>query len=326
MVESTGWRANMPFGGVPSFLRMPIETELGALDGDIAIVGVPSDEGSPFMPGTRFGPRSIREHSLRFASREDGYFDPTRRVRYLANECRDRLIVDAGDVDVLPTNVEGTFRKVTEVIAGHLALERLVVVLGGDHAITYPVVRAYSGDLHVVHLDAHLDYMPFVHGMQFTNAHAFRQLRRLESVKSLRQIGIRSIRNTEQMLADSLSDGNVVISMEEFRRNGPEGALEGLPQMANCYVSIDIDVLDMSLVPGCVSAEPEGMQYRELRELLALLTQRVRVVGFDVVEVNPLLDVPTGITSYLAAHLAVEFLGLIRGVDGDRGGQPAAGS
>ena len=82
-----------------------------------------------------------------------------------------------------------------------------------------------------------------------------------------------------------------------------------LPKGANCYISLDMDVLDLSLVPGCVSAEPDGMLYDQLRDTLIALTDRACIVGFDLVEVNPQLDVATGVTSYLAAHTIVEFLG-----------------
>ena len=76
-------------------------------------------------------------------------------------------------------------------------------------------------------------------------------------------------------------------------------------------MSIDVDVLDISLVPGCVSAEPNGMSYPELRDILIDLAEQTDVIGFDFVEVNPQLDVGTGVTSYLGAHLVVEFLGHI---------------
>ncbi|MBV8651006.1 MAG: arginase family protein, partial [Alphaproteobacteria bacterium] len=80
---------------------------------------------------------------------------------------------------------------------------------------------------------------------------------------------------------------------------------------AATYVSIDVDVLDLSLVPGCVSAEPNGMSYAELRDALKAIAEHTHVIGFDFVEVNPQLDVGTGITSYLGAHTVVEFLGHI---------------
>ncbi|HUY08935.1 MAG TPA: arginase family protein [Candidatus Dormibacteraeota bacterium] len=305
-------RLDMPFTGIASFLRAPVWTQLNSLDADIAVLGIPTDEGSPFMPGSRFGPRALREHSLRFVNSEPGYYDPQRRRRYLGDDLARRRLVDVGDADILPTNVVGTFANVTRDVRTIRDRGALVVALGGDHAITYPVVRGLEEPCHIIHFDAHLDYMPFVHGLEYTNQHAFRQIRKLASVQSLTQIGIRSIRNTERMLADSLKDGNRVITMEEFRQ-APSAAISGaVPAGAACYVSIDIDVLDMPLVPGCVSAEPDGMTYAELRDALRQVARSARVIGFDLVEVNPMLDVKTGITAYLGAHTVIEFLGAIR--------------
>ncbi|HUY24006.1 MAG TPA: arginase family protein [Candidatus Saccharimonadales bacterium] len=309
-----GERLDMPFTGIASFLRAPICTDLQSLEADIAVLGVPSDEGSPFMPGSRFGPRAIREHSLRFVNGEFGYYDPQRRRRFLAKETAERRLVDVGDVDILPTNVAGTFENVTRTVQAILDRGALVAVLGGDHAVTYPVVRGIAQQCHVLHFDAHLDYMPFVHGLEYTNQHAFRQIRRLPTIESLTQIGIRSIRNTEEMLEDSLRDGNRVVTMQEFRASPYDVIANAVPEGATCYVSIDIDVLDMALVPGCVSAEPDGMTYAELRDALRAVARRSRVIGFDLVEVNPLLDLRTGVTAYLGTHTVVEFLGAIRDV------------
>jgi agmatinase len=219
--------------------------------------------------------------------------------------------VDLGDVDVALGDTEVTFERTTALVQRALTAEALPVVLGGDHAITFPVVRAYADDVHVVHFDAHIDYSPFEHGFMYSNMHAFRHIRRLPNVLSLSQVGIRSIRNKRAAVEDSLTDGNRVIDVIELRDLGSQGLAELLPNGANTYVSIDIDVLDLPLVPGCVSAEPDGIAYSELRDALEALSQRTNVVGFDVVEVNPTLDVGTGVTSYLAAHTAVEFLGHI---------------
>jgi agmatinase len=303
-------RLDMPFTGIPSFLRSPIHTDLGTLDAAIAVLGAPTDEGSPFKPGSRFGARALREHSLRFVSGKNGYFDPQRGRRFLEREMQG-AIVDVGDADILPTNLPGTFDNITASTRGILEAGALPVVLGGDHAITYPVVRAFMQPLHVLHLDAHLDYMPFVHGMFHTNMHAFRHIRKMSHVLSLTQVGIRSLRDSEVMHQDSAADGNRIVTMDECRRDGAEGVLRAIPKDAACYVSIDIDILDLSLVPGCVSAEPDGMSYRELRNLLAAVAARTEVVGFDLVEVNPLLDVATGVTAYLGAHIVLEFLGQI---------------
>jgi len=313
MPEGGNRRMDMPFVGIPSFLRAAICADLGELDADIAVVGAPTDEGSPFMPGSRFGPRSIREHSLRFLTDAPGYYDPQAGRRYLEREMADERIADVGDADVLPTNVVDTFTNITDTVAGVIARGAMPVVLGGDHAITFPVVRAFEdhGPLHVVHFDAHLDYMPFVHGLAYTNQHAFRHIRKMPNVQGITQVGIRSLRGTQTMLEDSIRDGNRVVTMEEFRDVSASGVVRDVPEGARCYVSIDIDALDMPLVPGCVSAEPGGMTYQDLRETLFVLAEHTEVVGFDLVEVNPQLDIGTGVTSYLAAHTVIEFLGRI---------------
>jgi agmatinase len=308
-------RLDFPFVGIPSFLRSPIAHDLAQLDADVAILGAPTDEGSPFMAGSRFGPRAIREHSLRFVTDPPGFFDPTERRRYLEREMREGRIADVGDADIIPTNPTDTFVNITDATRAILDAGALPVVLGGDHAITFPVVRAFDeaglGPLHVVHFDAHLDYMPFVHGISMTNQHAFRHIRRMANVASITQVGIRSIRGSEVMLADSLRDGNRVVTMEELRDVTIPGLVGALPENARVYVSIDVDALDLPLVPGCVSAEPGGLRYEELRAALFGLAEHTDVIGFDLVEVNPTLDVGTGVTSYLAAHTIVEFLARI---------------
>jgi len=305
-------RLNRPFVGIPSFLRSDVCTDLDQLDADIAVLGVPTDEGSPFMAGSRFGPRALREHSLRMVV-GDGYYDIDTGKHYLVDEMRDRRIVDCGDSDILPTNVEKTFDNITADVAKILDKGAMPVVLGGDHAITYPVVRGFDGHgpLSVIHFDAHMDYAPFIHDLRFTNAHAFRMIRPLPFMHEMIQVGIRSLRTTQETHDDSRNDGNRVVTMREFRERGPANLGQMLPRDSRCYVSIDVDVLDISLVPGCVSAEPNGMLYDELRDALAGVAEHLDVVGFDFVEVNPQLDVATGVTSYLGMHTVVEFLGFI---------------
>jgi agmatinase len=303
-------RYNAAFVGIPSFLRSDVCTDIDELDADIAVLGVPTDEGVPFMPGSRFAPRALREHSLRFVD-GDGYYNPERDKTYLAYEMAKRRIVDVGDADVLPTNVEGTFDNVTSIVRQVLDKGAMPVVMGGDHSITYPVVRAYDTPLHVIHFDAHLDYSPFVHDLRFTNGHPFRLIQPLPHLESLVQVGIRSLREPRAASVDSKAAGNEVMTMPEFHETGPKGLAAKVPEGCDCYVSIDVDVLDISLIPGCVSAEPNGMSYAELRDSLEAICEHCNVVGFDFVEVNPQLDVGTGLTSYLGAHTMLEFLGFI---------------
>lgn len=304
-------RVNRPFVGIPSFLRSRIVENIGELDAAIAILGVPFDEGSPFLPGSRLGPRALREHSLRFASDGRGYYDPETRREYLVEEMAQGLIADVGDVDIHPANAERTFANITEAVRGIIARGALPVVLGGDHSITYPVFRAFDEKLHIIHFDAHTDYAPFEHDLMHTNSQAFRHIAGFANMLSLTQVGIRSLRHSADQVEDVIISGNRVIDMGEFRRLGPAGIAELLPKGSRVYVSIDVDALDMSLVPGCVSAEPNGMTYPELRDSLKAIAERHDIAGFDFVEVNPPLDVGTGVTAYIGALTVIEFLGHI---------------
>ncbi|WAJ28315.1 arginase family protein [Antarcticirhabdus aurantiaca] len=298
-------RIDRPFTGIPSFLRAPVCTDLSALTAPIVVYGVPFDEGSPFLPGSRMGPRSIREHSLRFAA---GLYDPATRRDLLGPEMAHKLIADVGDVDIAPTHVEKSFANITDTVRAILAAGALPVGLGGDHSISYPIFRAFERPLHILHFDAHMDYAAEEDGMRFTNGHAFRHMAGLDTALSLTQVGIRSLRSDRRQHEAIEAAGNRVVPMPELRRLGAEGIAALLPEGAPVYVSIDIDALDLSLVPGCVSGEPDGMTYSELRDALAAVAQRCEVAGFDLVEVNPPLDVGTGATAYLAATLVIGFL------------------
>jgi agmatinase len=306
-------RFNLPFSGIATFLRAPVCADLASLDADIAILGIPFDEGTTWMPGSRLGPRRIREMAMRFAPSSGyaaGYFDLDEGRRYLERELRDGRLVDCGDVDVLYTHPEGTFANATRAVAQILERGALPVVLGGDHAVSFPVVRAYTQPLQVVHFDAHIDYSPFVHGIHLSNTHPMRNIVALEHVRRIVQVGIRSLRNAEENIADSRRDGNEVLTVNQTRGLGLDKFLE-MVGGGPTYISIDIDVLDMPLVPGCSSAEIGGFSYPELRELLFGLAETTEVVGFDVVEVNPMVDVASDNTSLLAAQLILELLGRV---------------
>lgn len=303
-------RLNRPYVGIPSFLRARTVQAVATLDASIAVLGVPFDEGSPFLPGSRMGPRALREQSLRFAGR-NGIYDVDARKEYLGPEMERGLIADLGDVDVYPTNPQKTFAGLTDTVRAVLARGALPVVLGGDHSITFAVVRAFDEPLHVLQFDAHTDYAPITPELQFTNGHAFRHIAAMPHVTGLTQIGIRSLRTSPDQVRDILADGHRIIGMGELNAMRPQDVAASLPENARCYVSIDLDALDMSLVPGCVSAEPNGMSYAQLRDALRAIAERLDVVGFDFVELNPLLDVGTGATAYLGAHTVIEFLGHI---------------
>jgi len=298
-----------PFWGIPTFLRADLCHDLNQLDADIAVLGIPFDEGSPFKPGSRFAPRSIREHSIRFGG--SGLYDHNAGQTYLEKQILKKRIADVGDAPVVPTDVAGTFDKISEIAGQVVEKGIFLIAIGGDHSVTFPVVRAFSKPLDVIYFDAHIDYSPIADGYMYTNSHAFRHIKKMPHVSSLTQVGLRGMRAARSNIAASLADGCKIIGMQEFRAGGPQKIIQHLARNAPCYVSIDIDAYDMSLVPGCVSAEPDGMTYRELSDALSCVAAHCDVVGFDLVEVNPQLDVATGVTSYLAAFTILEFLGKI---------------
>jgi agmatinase len=256
------------------------------------------------------GPRAIREHSLRIPT-GSGLYDPDADEEYLTEELKRGLIVDCGDVDIRPANPVRTFELITLRVRGMLQAGLLPVVLGGDHSITSPVFEAFEVPAHVIQFDAHQDYDESNTDLSHTNSHAFRRIGAAKTCLSLTQVGIRGLRTEKRNIDDFRSHGHCMVPVSEFRRIGPQGIAELLPGGSNVYVSIDVDALDLSIVPGCVSGEPDGLTFRQLMDSLKAIAQRHRICGFDFVEVNPPLDVAVGATAYLGALIVTGFLGYI---------------
>jgi agmatinase len=142
------------FVGVRTFLSAPYQPDLDKLSADFAVLGVPFDEGTWGQPGERYGPRDLRENSQEYAH------DLTEGFYYIDGDrtlLKGKRWVDVGDVIVYPTVPAETDQKVTEAVSKILARKSFPIILGGDHSITFPVIRAYDVPLTVVHIDAHLD-------------------------------------------------------------------------------------------------------------------------------------------------------------------------
>jgi len=306
-------RVNLPFTGIASFCKFPIHTDLDTLCADVAVFGIPWDEGIGYRPGARFGPRSIREYSTRFAFheravKEAGYWSIEDKKRYLDGI----RVADCGDQDILYLNVEETFSAITASVEKLLSAKAFPVILGGDHSITFPVVRAFRkfSPLRLIHLDAHLDYNDSIEGVLLANGNPIKRISELDFVGEIVQIGMRGIRAREDACKDSFSRGNTIIPMADLRRKGVHEILSLIPQGGNAYVTLDVDVLDPSIAPGTSSPDFDGMTHGEIKALLAGIASRASVVGFDLVEVNPFLD-PIGLTQSLVVTIILEFLGAI---------------
>jgi agmatinase len=306
-------RLDLAFTGIPVFLRAPIVTDLANLDADFAFLGFPSDEGSGWFPGARFGPRSIREMSLRFMScntgAAPGFWDIDENERYLARETAGQRIVDCGDVDVIYTRPDLTWDKATETIQQIVQAGAVPLIGGGDHAATYAVARSFDHPFQVVHFDAHLDYQRYTHGIQHAHGNPMRKVKELPNVRSLTQVGIRSYRTVQEDYLDSVQDGNFVLTTKQYQDGGNERLFPALRDDLPVYLSIDLDVLDISIAPGVACPEPSGLLYDELRDAMCGIADHFDVCGLDVVELNPMLDTPTKSTAFLATQLMVECMG-----------------
>jgi agmatinase len=292
------------FGKVP---HMPLEQDWTA---DVAVLGMPFDQAVGFRPGTRFGPKAIRDISVRYrlGGTQPGYWD-LRTEQYKA-ACR---IVDCGDTTVVPLDWEQCFANLTKDVRQILARKALPAVLGGDHSITLPILRAYEGaeKFALIHFDAHTDYRDEVMGMRYGHGSVIRRCCELPCVSKVYSIGIRSLRTAEQDIKDFRRRGNVVIPAWDIHDGGLDKAIAAMPTGERVYITFDIDGMDPSLAPGTGTPEVGGLTYPQARALLAAICARNAVIGFDLVEVNPNFDVGQ-ITALLAAQIIIETIGFTR--------------
>jgi agmatinase len=304
-------RLDLPFVGHCTFGKRPIATDWDKIDADVAVLGIPYDMGTQYRSGARFGPRAIREASTLFSFGHGGAYDHEDDVTYLPlDQVR---IVDVGDADMVHTDTMRSHANAEKAVRKLLERGTLPVMLGGDHAINIPCVRAFSehGPIHIVQIDAHLDFVDVRHGVREGHGNPMRRAAEQSHVSGLTQIGIRNVSSTaREGYEDARSRGSTILSVRQARRLGAEGVLAKIPKDARYYVTIDIDGFDPSIAPGTGTPSHGGFLYYEVMEILQGLVRRGKVVGVDLVEVAPAYD-PSGITGFLAAQVLLNFIGYI---------------
>ncbi len=304
-------RLNLPFVGICSFGKYPIVEDLTKLDADVAILGAPFDFGAQWRSGARMGPRGIREASTLFSFGHAGAYDFEDDVVYLDPAKVD--IVDVGDADIIHTDTIRSHQNIESAVRQIRKAGALPVVLGGDHSINIPCINAFDDfeALHVVQIDAHLDFVDERHGVRYGHGNPMRRAAEKPYVKGLTQIGIRNVSSTaKEGYDDARAMGSDIQSVRHLRKMGTEAMLNRIPIGVPYYVTIDIDAFDPSIAPGTGTPSHGGLLYYEVLELLDGLTKRGNVVGVDLVEVAPDYD-PTGGTSILAAQILMNFIGRI---------------
>jgi agmatinase len=301
-----------PFGGMPTFCKFPYSQELAGLDA--AIVGIPLDQAVTNRPGARFGPRAIRLASQLYGEVYEpgtGLYD----IELGRNVLGRAKVADYGDVNVVPVMHEMNMDTITGAVGEFVRQNVVPVILGGDHSITFPILRAFKDiPIDIVHFDTHLDFMDDIAGigLRYTHANPIRRVSELEHVNRITQIGMRGIEVPEIDHKEALEYGCRVVTAREAMDRGPEWVLEQVPAAENLYVTIDVDVLDPSVAPGTGTPEPGGFSYNQLKDMLLGLPAKGRIVGFDIVEVSPPYD-HSEITALAAARLAIDLMGAILG-------------
>lgn len=308
-------RLNLPFVGISTFGKNPYQPDWDAIGADVAVMGAPFDFGTQWRAGARFGPRAIREASTLFSFGHGGAYDHEDDVTYLpADKVR---IVDIGDADIVHTDTLKSHANIEYGVRKMLAAGALPVVLGGDHSVNIPCIAAFDADcaakgpIHIVQIDAHLDFVNERHGVRYGHGSPMRRAAERGYVTGLTQLGIRNVSSTAKDGYDAArAMGADILSVRQVRKLGVEAVLERIPKGVRTYVTIDIDGFDPSIAPGTGTPSHGGFTYYEGLELLAGLAKRNPIVGIDLVEVAPDYD-HTGTTAILAAQLLMNLLGRI---------------
>lgn len=303
-------RLNLPFVGIATFGKYPHQPDWGAIEADACILGAPFDFGTQWRAGARFGPRAIREASTLFAFGHAGAYDHEDDVTYLGPGTR---ILDLGDADIVHTDTEASHANIEAGVRAILAAGALPVVLGGDHSVNIPCIRAFDAEppIHIVQIDAHLDFVDERHGVRHGHGNPMRRAAECGHVTGLTQLGIRNVSSTAREGYEAArAMGADILSVRQVRRMGTEAVLERIPSAARIYLTIDIDGFDPSIAPGTGTPSHGGFLYYEVLELIAGLAARQQVVGLDLVEVAPDYD-RDGTTAILAAQLLLNTLGRI---------------
>jgi agmatinase len=293
-----------------TFFGVPGVTDLAVLDARVAFLGVPYDGGTPqpgIPTGQRGGPAAVREASVDILDAGAGFYDVESDRDLLAGVA----MADAGDVAIQGSDTEGNYARITGAVRAIIERGALPVAIGGDHSISYPLGCGLEalGPFDVVHVDAHADFLDELGGSRLTGASQLRRLAELPFTGTVSALGLRNVARDEIDGLRALG-GRWATSLDVVERGPGEVVAATVPETERLYVSIDLDVLDASIAPGHSLPEPGGIDYRQLRSLLAAVARRGRVVGIDVVELNPARD-PSGTTARTAAWVIAHLLGEI---------------
>lgn len=302
-----------PRTGHRTLLYSELVTELEGLKSDIAVLGMPF--GSPysarsFSNDQTNAPQAIRDMTDRMVRAPEHYdFDIDGPLLQGRTDVR---FVDCGDV-IPDLNVPGDhLRRCEEAVRHILKGGGLPIVLGGDHGITNPVLRGFDGvgDITLVHIDAHLDWRDEVNGVRDGLSSPIRRASELPFVKHIVQIGLRAQGSGRPADYHAAREwGATLVTAYELHEIGMKAVLDRIPDGGNYYLSIDADGMDPTVMPAVDGPAPGGVDFVQARQLIHGLVKKGRVVGMDIVEIQPAKDTPTKLTCVTAGRLIVNLIG-----------------
>ena len=304
-------RLNLPFVGICTFGKYPYVEDWDNINADVAIMGAPFDFGSQFRSGARMGPRGIREASTLFSFGHGGAYDHEDDITYLPSDST--KIVDIGDADIIHTDTIKSHENIKFGVKKIIEAKAIPVILGGDHSINIPCIDAFEDQesIHVIQIDAHLDFVDERHGVRYGHGNPMRRASEKSYVSGMTQIGIRNVSSTaKEGYIDARAKGSKIFSVRHLREMGIDKILEQIPKDKRYYITIDIDAFDPSIASGTGTPSHGGFNYYEILELLDGIIKQGKVVGLDLVEVAPDYDL-TNSTATLAAQLLMNTIGRI---------------
>jgi len=296
------------FAQPATFMRLPHQTDLHGVD--VAILGVPFDSGTSYRSGARLGPREIRAQSSLI--RPYSYFQRISPFEKLT-------IVDAGDVDPPPVGIEPAYAAIEAGVARILEAGATPLVVGGDHSISLPCIRAVAkrhGPVALVQFDAHIDTWGDYFGGKYFHGSPFRRAieEHVIDPAAYVQTGIRGpMYGEEEDFAFQRASGVTTIDIRMVKRDGIDATVARIRNIVGArpvYITFDIDAVDPAFAPGTGTPEVGGLTSYEAQELVRGLAG-INLVACDVVEVAPPFDGPGQITALLAANIMFEQLCLI---------------
>ncbi len=302
-----------PGNGSRSFLNFPLHLDLAELSADFAILGVPF--GLPYGNSEWPNDQSRAPDALRsFPNEEDiaytlNHYDFDLGGHLLADQAIS--VVDLGNVTDQQDNPQQHYQRAEQVARKVFDSGAILITLGGDHGVPIPIMRALEvleQQITLIHVDAHLDWRDNINGVTEGYSSPIRRASEMPWVGDIIQIGMRGIGSARKgEVDDAIKHGCKVITAYQLHEQGVTAVLDSIPD-GPYYFTIDADGIDPTIMPGVLAQTPGGLLWPQIRQLVHGLLRKGRVVGMDLVEIAPSLDVGN-ITMIHAERLICNFIG-----------------